>query len=228
MGALEIVLLIVGVLLTVAGFLIPAKINEADEVTKEMVVSEVKQAVSREVEGMKQRMEEITDESIQYAMEKTERSLERVSNEKIMAVNEYSDTVLEEIDKNHKEVMFLYDMLNDKHENFKQTVTEAQIVVHAMNETKKELEERENNEFVSLKPVKITDERVLDTPVATPEVPLEIVMDVNEEPAPLSGSNEHILSLHNAGKSSVEIAMMLGRGVGEVQLVIDLYEGMKS
>mgnify|MGYP003504765511 FL=1 len=39
-------------------------------------------------------------------------------------------------------------------------------------------------------------------------------------------SNERILQLHNAGKSNVAIAKELGLGIGEVKLVIDLFEGM--
>ena len=55
------------------------------------------------------------EETSEDVVEKAERSLERLTNEKIMAVNEYSDTVLQEIHKNHEEAMFLYDMLNNKH-----------------------------------------------------------------------------------------------------------------
>ena len=36
--------------------------------------------------------------------------------------------------------------------------------------------------------------------------------------------NEKILALHNEGKSNVAIAKQLGLGVGEVKLVIDLYQ----
>ena len=39
-------------------------------------------------------------------------------------------------------------------------------------------------------------------------------------------SNERILELHKAGKSNMAIAKELGLGIGEVKLVIDLYEGM--
>ena len=57
--------------------------------------------------------------------------LERLTNEKIMAVNEYSDTVLQEIHKNHEEAMFLYDMLNNKHANIKDTVSKMDKAVKA-------------------------------------------------------------------------------------------------
>ncbi len=39
-------------------------------------------------------------------------------------------------------------------------------------------------------------------------------------------SNERILELHKAGKSNMAIARELGLGLGEVKLVIDLFEGM--
>lgn len=39
-------------------------------------------------------------------------------------------------------------------------------------------------------------------------------------------SNERILELHKAGKSNMAIAKELGLGLGEVKLVIDLFEGM--
>lgn len=39
-------------------------------------------------------------------------------------------------------------------------------------------------------------------------------------------SNERILDLHKAGKSNMAIAKELGLGLGEVKLVIDLFEGM--
>jgi uncharacterized phage infection (PIP) family protein YhgE len=39
-------------------------------------------------------------------------------------------------------------------------------------------------------------------------------------------SNERILELHKAGKSNMAIAKELGLGLGEVKLVLDLFEGM--
>ena len=39
-------------------------------------------------------------------------------------------------------------------------------------------------------------------------------------------SNERILELHKAGRSNMAIAKELGLGLGEVKLVIDLFEGV--
>ena len=81
---------------------------------------------------MKLRVHEATNDSVEYAVDKAERSLEKVSNEKIMAVNEYAGTILEEINKNHQEVMFLYDMLRDKQEDLTNTVRKADAAVKEM------------------------------------------------------------------------------------------------
>lgn len=131
----EIVLLVAGGIIFILSFLIPDKKDEVSEQSKELVQGEIADMVSREMESVRGQVDGVVEEAVTYAMEKTERSLERLSNEKIMAVNEYSDTVLAEIHKNHEEAMFLYDMLNSKHNNLKDTVS-------AVNRTVKEVEEK--------------------------------------------------------------------------------------
>lgn len=131
----EIVLLVAGGIIFILSFLIPDKKGEVSEQSKELVKEEIAELVSREMESVRGQVDGVVEEAVTYAMEKTERSLERLSNEKIMAVNEYSDTVLSEIHKNHEEAMFLYDMLNSKHDNLKNTVS-------TVNRTVKEVEEK--------------------------------------------------------------------------------------
>ncbi len=57
----------------------------------------------------------------------------------------------------------------------------------------------------------------------------EDMMPVSSDPAENNGinSNGRILELHRAGKSNMAIARELGLGIGEVKLVIDLYEGLQ-
>ena len=57
-----------------------------------------------------------------------------------MAINEYSDTVIEDINNNHKEVLFLYDMLNDKHVTIRNTVTEVEKTMGEVTQTAKDIE----------------------------------------------------------------------------------------
>ena len=132
MTTMEIALLVVGVIIFVISFLmpdIPEKKTQKDIAAEK---EEVKRLVEQEVDSMKLRVHEATNDSVEYAVDKAERSLEKVSNEKIMAVNEYAGTILEEINKNHQEVMFLYDMLRDKQEDLTNTVRKADAAVKEM------------------------------------------------------------------------------------------------
>lgn len=144
MTALEIILLVAGAAVFVLSFVIPSKKQEASDEVRTMIEEEVKKKVTEEVDGIKKHVDGVVDEAVQYAQEKTERGLERISNEKIMAVNEYSTTVLEEINKNHKEVMFLYDMLNDKHDSLVNAVSEANQVITETKESTAKANEAAN------------------------------------------------------------------------------------
>lgn len=143
MDIMEICLLVLGVIVFAASFLIPEKkssgIGAAD---KQLGKEQIQKMIDEQMKESKKKLEGVVEETLDYAVEKTERAVERISNEKIMAVNEYSDTVLEEINKNHQEVMFLYDMLNDKHKNIKNTAIEVDKTVKAAEEKAKETEER--------------------------------------------------------------------------------------
>lgn len=312
MSVLEIVLLIMGIVIFIGSFLIPERKTRSGK--EEAVIDEKKihDLVAKEVEEAQGKITDIVDETITYAMEKTERSMDRLTNEKMMAVNEYSDTVLSEINKNHQEVVFLYDMLNDKHENLKNTVTEVEKTAKEVCQTVKdaeinvrELTAREGSpEPVSVEvqtaqqeaaqqpefelfgasgafaPEKVTVAEPPKTPkksAATAKARTQAVLETDREStskgqetagkgmaegttekaaakpaarkrttkpktevevpdvavsldkAGKSGarnSNEKILELHKAGKSNMAIAKELGLGIGEVKLVIDLFEGM--
>ena len=276
MNITELILLIFGgIVFTVSFFLPSGGKKEKDGISK-ADEEEIKEIIGREVEEAKTQISDIVDETITYSMEKTERSMERLTNEKIMAVNEYSDTVLEQINKNHKEAVFLYDMLNDKHENLKSTVSEA---VKTASEVKKTVKDAEvtareakeqaveikeqipapvpEKEFVPIQAprVEVTDgsataeiekepekPKIKTTRKVKPEASASKEEAVDPEktekaskvdlsmaaPGKTGGrnSNERILELHKAGKSNMAIAKELGLGIGEVKLVIDLFEGI--
>lgn len=132
---MEIVLLVVSIICFAVSFLIPEKKPEGSGIDQELAKEEVKEMVKQEVDNIRGHVDDVVKESMDYAMEKTERSLERLSNEKIMAVNEYSDSVMQEIHKNHEEVVFLYDMLNNKHDSLKKTVAEASKAAKVMQDS---------------------------------------------------------------------------------------------
>lgn len=137
---LEIIIGALGIALLVAGYVIPARKQEEESI-ETFSRDQVHEMVNEEMDAVKGRIDDIVDETVQYAIEKTERSMDRLSNEKMMAVSEYSDTVLDQINKSHEEVVFLYDMLNDKHENLKETVAEATRTATEVDEKVKAAEE---------------------------------------------------------------------------------------
>lgn len=299
MNVTEIIILILGILVFILSFLLPAGKKEKNRAEYPFQEGELKEIFEKEVAEAKSQIQDIVDETITYSMEKTERSMERLTNEKIMAVNEYSDTVLEQINKNHKEAVFLYDMLNDKHENLKETVSEATKTVSEVKQTVKEAEAipekvvvqeypdaedivratieimseknvpesakevadefvepvkgtvEEDNSFVPItqlvaeeKPKRRGNRKAKVIEAVSAEMPEEMPskeaerkekqkkaekVDVSSIAAPGRGgrnSNERILELHKAGKSNMAIAKELGLGIGEVKLVIDLFEGI--
>lgn len=237
MGALEIIVLVAGGIIFVLSFLLPVSKEEVSNETKELAKEEIKAMVSQEMESVRSHVDDVVDEAVGYAVEKTERSLERLTNEKIMAVNEYSDTVMQEIHKNHEEAMFLYDMLNSKHTNLKNTVSEVNRTVKEAEETKKEAEAVVNS-FQRLQPDAISKASVTPGVTVTAKEPekddktaadtsdsLDISFMQDEE-GQAHNSNEKILELYSQGKSNVAIARELGLGVGEVKLVIDLFKNL--
>ena len=139
---MEVALLIFGAGALAASFIIPAK-NETQDTVQQVDEELIRSMIEKEMGDAKDRVSEVVDETLDYAVEKTERSCERISNEKIMAISEYSETVLADINKSHQEVMFLYDMLNDKHNNLKETVKHV-------DKTAKEAEEAANAAAIAL------------------------------------------------------------------------------
>ncbi len=88
MGVMEIVLIILGVAAFIGSFLLPAGKNTPEQVSEQVSEEAIKEMVEKEMEGAKAQIGEIVDETVNYAMEKTERSMDRLTNEKMMAVNE--------------------------------------------------------------------------------------------------------------------------------------------
>lgn len=307
MGILEIILLAAGAVIFIVSFCIPVKEEKLKEETRNLAAEEVKNLVSEELDTVRSRLTELSEEEMKQQIEKSERTMERISNEKIMAVNEYSDTVLEEIHKNHEEVVFLYDMLKNKKEglaesygkadqNMKellQQVKDSEISVReglaeiakklkefeekkeeavsqaaekrkpaASRRNKKAPEEQAANSQLQEQPAQeelrqekplpeqensfrpFVPEKVEAAPkkartgkngkkseaesasaAGSPDVML-LLSDTMESDA-VGNSNERILELHKAGKSNMAIARELGLGIGEVKLVIDLYQEVK-
>lgn len=128
MTGLEIALLTIGLIVIVASFVFSSK-SDGDTMHNVKDVT----FTDKQKENIKKQIMDILDEQIDNVKEQTEISLDKLSNQKMLEMNEYSDTILQEINRNHNEVMFLYDMLNEKKKEINNTVRD-------MNVTKKEIE----------------------------------------------------------------------------------------
>lgn len=124
---------IVGIALCIASFFIPDR-NVKTSWEEKLENKKLDELINTRIEKAKEELSRTIEEMSAETQAKTERSLERISNDKIMAVNEYSDTVLKDINKNHEEVVFLYDMLNEKQDSLKNTAVDAQKVLGEVND----------------------------------------------------------------------------------------------
>lgn len=117
MTTLEITLIIIGVVFLIGSFMVNDKLSHKDlDKIADMSAEELKIITEKEVTAAQKDLSDALDEEITQKQDETKRSLEKEANSKIMAINEYSDTVLDSINKAHNEIMFLYSMLNDKHD----------------------------------------------------------------------------------------------------------------
>ena len=92
--------------------------------------SDIKSVVDGQdqMEQLRHKIEQFNEEITRKQEEKLEDTSEKmntISNEKIMGISEYSDQVIDKIEKNHAEVVFLYDMLNEKQAEIQKLIHEA-------------------------------------------------------------------------------------------------------
>ena len=172
----EIVLIVVGFAAIILGYLLPAG-KELDEEDKLLMEREIRELVRREVEDQRENIENMVDDTVDLSLDRTERAMERISNEKLSAIGEYSDTVINDIHKNHDEVMFMYDMLNDKHKNLTSVVTEVTKKADEAKKVVKEVEEKiitpqEETSFDEKEPQMMLEK--ITAKVITPEEAMEL------------------------------------------------------
>jgi hypothetical protein len=124
MDTIVIICLIAGAVCIGASFLMKEK-TDIDSQEKEKLAEEIRVKALSE-ESIKKVMTEVekkfTGKLSDIAEDKLEGNTDRMSeiaNNKMLAINEMSGQLIEKIEQNHKEVIFLYDMLNEKSDNLK-------------------------------------------------------------------------------------------------------------
>ncbi len=238
MTALEITLIIIGVVFLVGSFLVSDKLSQkdVDQIAK-MSEEELRVILDRQLEKAKVEIQNAIEAGIDETTEDTKRALEKETNEKINGISEYSDTVLESINKSHNEIMFLYSMLNDKHKDLMDLAANLQKLTTNLHDVEQQVTEKTMRAQAKLQqPVPVIEKPVQpekkESPVEKKIKPAAIKKAVEakkstEADAGINEKNDNdaILRLHAEGKSDVEIAKLLDRGLGEVRLVIGLHRG---
>lgn len=248
MTTIEIILLLVGCVFMIGSFFISEKLSSS-ELNKiaELSEDELKKIIEREVNNAGTQMDDVIEQKIEEAGEQAGRAMEKESNEQIMQIHEYSETVMESMKKTHDEIMFLYSMLNDKHTEMTSMTGDLQRLAADIRNLQENMSAKAGTSI--RKPVveshvaqqAVMKQNAVVQPMAEtidvqpePEVQVNRFQEIQEpeqktekpETADAQGmSNDMILKLYEQGLSKVEIAKQLGRGLGEVNLVIELYKG---
>ena len=128
MTTVEIILLVAGILCLIASFMIPDEKKKESKEERSVNRQPVQELTQAEQDKVRERINDIINEQLGDISEKTEAQLDKISNTKILELNEYADTVMNEINKNHNETVFLYDMLNEKAKEVKNTVKDVNNV----------------------------------------------------------------------------------------------------
>lgn len=230
MTPLQIVLIMIGLaIIIISCFIIDKSQNKngtaplADLSIDKLLTSEHKKQIEQKIDDM---ISQSSDEVIVRADD----TLSKISNEKIIAVHEFSDQILEKINRNHEEVIFLYNMLTDKEKELKSVVKEV--------ETTKKISESLFHNSVTQPEVHPPIQNQIppnDTITQADQIKKQSktngkkkdstpghIKEYQEE-----NNNDIILSLFSQGKSIVEISKELHLGQGEVKLVIDLFRTKK-
>ena len=273
MSTLEIVLMICGIVCVIVSYMMGSGGSESSESS-----TEATELTLGQKENIQNQINTVVEKELESLGERTEVTLEKISNTKILEMNEYADTVLGEINRNHNETVFLYDMLNEKAKEVKSTVKDVNVtklqvakmqaevaVTDEINEDDDEYEADKMNaasavemltKNVNLKQVDNTDiiksrsNTVAKSPKksasntfgeinsksivksiknknATSQQKSGNIGEMNIQFEKGANNNDKVLKLYSDGKSNKDIAKELSLGVGEVKLVIDLYNSGK-
>ncbi len=253
MTELEVLLIVLGFIFIGLSFFLSEK-NEVKTENENIPQTGGAELWSEKDESIiKSRISDIMSEQSENIVEETKDRLNQISNEKIMTVDEFSNQLLEKIDHNHKEVVFMYNMLNEKEKDLKKLaavrpVPKPEAEISAVAGERREIPLQEP--VPALKKPKPAPEKKPVPQKAKPPVKPEnrlapeseavkgmvvspddgvVVQEVLSSDKVTYGSdtNMKIKEMYRSGKSILEISKELGMGQGEVKLVVDLYGGRR-
>ena len=234
--------IIVGIFLITFSYVFSEKKLEEKNQAVQIDLSEQLKVSDEDLAQVRKKVVEAIAQYEEEEIERTKEQLSTVSNEKIMAIDEFTKSVLGDIDNNHKEVMFLYSMLTDKQNEIKDLVSQASKLNKQLDKKEKEVEEKLKPEKapVSKKKEQVVKEYVVNE-IVNKQISKKMVENLEKESNDsikeyqygeeankynelVQDNNSQIMRLYEQGLDEIEIARKLDLGIGEVKLVVGLYE----
>ena len=239
MTAIEVALLLIGVVFILGSFFIIEKLSPT-ELTRvaELSEEELRMVLDRELDTAGAKISDMADQAVDLSLDQIERRLEKDTNEKIMAISEYSDSVMEKLDKINKEVTFLYSMLGDKHTEINESMTQLNGLIQECQAVKiQTLEALQQHQELSAGISERMDFTETETTAEDParsehaeDAAEGFRKDQTETADEENNANvrEKILERYHAGENLTDVARDLGLGYGEVKLIVELYKGEEN
>lgn len=229
MTPVEIIFVLLGIVILLASCFVGNKDDKTG--TPVALPEELTEAQKKE---LLKHAERIFEEKSEEIVVRTDDYLSKISNEKIMAVNDFSTQILEKIDANHKEVVFLYDMLNQKEDEIKQTVQQLDCEKQEVKEVVEDIILLTKQMKTSLKKTDCVKTTAVEKNTEAKSAYVNQAESIKEIDRPAEGQTEskemtqeerqkEVLNLHKQGKSVLDISRALGMGQGEVKLIVKLY-----
>lgn len=132
MTAIEVALLLIGVVFILGSFFIIEKLSPSElSRVAELSEDELRMVMDRELEITGAKISDMADQAVDLSMSQIQRKMEKDTNEKIMAISEYSAAVMEKLQKFNNEVTFLYSMLGDKHTELNESMAQLNDLILA-------------------------------------------------------------------------------------------------
>ena len=194
-------LVVIGLGIIAVSYVISEKIENKMLGKKAEDLAQVKDIwTDKDEKRVRERIDSIVEEKVEQAIDKTEDELSRISNEKIMVSNEFSEQVLGKIEQNHEEVVFLYNMLNEKEKQMKTLIKEIDTLKTAVEQRAFEIKENMESPMTVDMLHKTGQESVMYTTPVTVVVEKEDARTVE----PLNSNEEKELFQLRAFAESIE------------------------